>query len=154
MKTPYFLGSVPKQYEETLVFEITDCYIEIISSNNQDLFFLGICGEDKKEEVAEKLRELGFSQFKTELTDIPIKIIHDNMDKIEKFNAKKFFVCEALAALDEEHKLFELVYQYYDNMVIRKEAINNFLKTENVMIIQGWLPINENEEFNNIIRKH
>ncbi|HEY5524287.1 MAG TPA: V-type ATPase 116kDa subunit family protein, partial [Clostridium sp.] len=153
MKAPHFLGSIPKQYEETLVFEITDCYIEIISSNNQDLFFLGICVEDKKEEVAEKLRELGFSQFKTELTDIPIKIIHDNMDNIDKIQSKKFFVCEALTALDEEHNLFELVYQYYDNMVIRKEAINNFLKTENVMIIQGWLPLNENEKFKNIIEE-
>lgn len=151
IKTPYFLGSIPKQYEETFVLEVSDSYVEIISSNNQDLFFLVVCREDKKEEIAEKLREFGFSQFKTELKNIPINIIHDNMDKIEKLQSKKFFVCESLAALDEEHKLFESVYHYYDNMVIRKEAINNFLKTENVMIIQGWLPVDANDRFSVVI---
>lgn len=153
MKTPHFLGSIPKQYEETFALEITDSYVEIISSNNQDLFFLVICGEDKSAEIAEKLREFGFSQFKTELTDVPIKLIHDSMDKIEKLQSKKFFVCEALSALDEEYKLFQLAYDYYDSMVIRKEAINNFLKTENVTIIQGWLPVDENEKFKNIVEE-
>lgn len=153
MKTPYFLGSVPKQYEESFISEITDTYVEIISTNNQDLFFLVICGEDKKEEIAEKLRGFGFSQFKTQSTEVPINLIHDSMDKIEKLQSKKFFVCEELSALEEEEKILEIAYEHFNNMVIRKEAINNFLKTENVTLIQGWLPLNENEKFKSVIEE-
>ena len=39
IKTPYFIGSVPKQYEDTLVAEMNDYYLEIISRNNQDICF-------------------------------------------------------------------------------------------------------------------
>ena len=156
IKTPHFLGSVPKQYEEelqnTLNTEIADCYLEIISSDNQDLFFLVICDKDKEEEVAEKLRSFGFSQFKTDITDTPIKVIHDYMDRAAKLESDKFFVQEEVAALEEECKTMELVYEYYNNITVRKEAINNFLKTENIAIVQGWIPAEENDKLTNIIK--
>ncbi|MGG7178645.1 V-type ATP synthase subunit I [Clostridium paraputrificum] len=146
LKTPHFLGSIPKQYEETLVSELQDCYLEIISSNNQDLFFLLICDNDKEEEISEKLRGFGFSQFKTDINEVPIKVIHDYKDKIAKLDSNKFFVIEELAGLEEEVTTFKLVCEYYENIRVRKDAINNFLKTENVMIIQGWIPEEENNK--------
>lgn len=145
INTPHFLGSIPKQYEETLVSELSDCYVEIISQDNQDLFFLCLCDKDNKDEIVEKLRGFGFSQFKSDETDVAIKTIHDSMDKIAKLESDKFFVKEELSALEEEYKTLELVYEYYNNLVIRKKASNNFLKTDNIMVIQGWNAISDNE---------
>ena len=153
LKTPYYIGSLPNQYKETVVSEFEDCYVEVICSNNQDVFLFLMCDKTQQEEVSEKLRGFGFSQFKTELEDTAIKIIHDNMDKIEKINSNIFFVKEELAALDEDAKTLELVCEYYENMIIRKEAVTNFLKTENVAVIQGWLAIEDNEEFTAILNK-
>ena len=151
IKLPHFLGSVPKQYEEALSTEFADCYFEKISSNNQDVNFLVICDSDMQEDVAEKLRGFGFSQFKTDLTDVPLKIVHDNRDEIEKLQSKKFFVSEELAGFEEDYKTLELVNEYYGNLSLRKGAINNFLKTENVMVIQGWVPAEETEKLNGIL---
>ena len=156
IKTPHFLGSAPKQYEEAIKdafnTEINDCYLEIVSSNNQDLFFLLICDKDKQEEVTEKLRGFGFSQFKTDVNDTPLKVIHDYVDKAEKLKSDKFFVEEEVAALEEEYKTMELAYEYYSNITVRKEAMNNFLKTENVTVVQGWIPVSENEELTKIAK--
>ena len=152
IKLPHFLGTVPKQYEEALDSEFTDCYFEKISTNNQDVNFLIICDTEKQEDVAERLRGFGFSQFKTDLTDVPLKIIHDNGDEIEKLKSKKFFISEELAALEEDYKTLELVNEYYGNIVLRKNAVENFLKTENVMIIQGWVPVDEKERLNGILK--
>ena len=151
LRTPHFLGSIPKQYEEKLVSEIQDSYLEIISSNNQDLFFLLICDNDKEEEISEKLREFGFSQFKTNIDEVPIKVIHSYKDKIAKIESDKFFVIEELAGLEEEVTTFKLVNEYYENILGRKHAINNFLKTENVMIIQGWIPEEENTKLVEVV---
>lgn len=151
IKLPHFLGSVPKQYEEALSTEFADCYFEKISSNNQDVNFLVICDSDMQEDVAEKLRGFGFSQFKTDLTDVPLKIVHDNRDEIEKLQSKKFFVSEELAGFEEDYKTLELVNEYYGNLSLRKGAIDNFLKTENVMVIQGWVPAEETEKLNGIL---
>lgn len=152
IKTPYFLGSLPKQYEETLASELGNFYYEVVSKDNDDLFLFLLCDESEKEEVSEKLRGFGFSQFKTDLEETPIKIIHDNMDTIEKLNSQEFFVKEELAAFEEEANTLELVCEYYNNTVIRKEAINNFLKTENVVVIQGWIPESEKDNLVNVAK--
>lgn len=153
IKTPTFLGSIPKQNEESLISELDDCYVEVISTNNDEAFFFAMCNVEQKEEVTEKLRALGFSQFKSEEKGIPLKVIHDSMDRIAKIDSEKFFVKEELADFDEEYKTLELVNEYYENIVIRKDATSNFLRTENVMVIQGWLAAEDEQELVNVVNE-
>lgn len=153
LKIPTFLGSIPKQNEENLNSELSDCYFEIISTNNDETFFFVMCNTEQKEEVTEKLRALGFSQFKSEEKVAPLKTIHDSMDRIAKIDSEKFFIKEELAAFEEEYKTLELVNEYYENMTVRKEATNNFLKTENVMVIQGWIAEEDEKELVSVVNK-
>lgn len=153
LKIPTFLGSIPKQNEESLSSELADCYFEIVSSNNDETFFFVMCNTEQKEEVNEKLRALGFSQFKTEEKVTPLKTIHDSIDRMAKIDSEKFFIKEELADFDEEYKTLELVNEYYENMIVRKEATGNFLKTENVMVIQGWLAADDEKELINVVKK-
>ena len=152
IKTPHFLGSIAKQYEENLVEGLSNCYLEIIARSNQDIFFLALCNKEDKEEVEEVLRGIGFSSFKIEHTETPIKIIHNNMDRIEKIESEKFFIKEELGALEEEVKYLELAYEYYYNIYTRKIVKNNFLKTDKVSLIQGWTPVSENKKFTEIVQ--
>lgn len=153
LKIPTFLGSIPKQNEESLSSELKDCYFEIVSSNNDETFFFVMCNAEQKEEVNEKLRTLGFSQFKAEEKVTPLKTIHDSIDRMAKIDSEKFFIKEELADFDEEYKTLELVNEYYENMIVRKEATGNFLKTENVMVIQGWLAADDEKELINVVKK-
>lgn len=153
LKIPKFLGSIPKQNEESLSSELENCYLEIVSSNNDETFFFVMCNTEQKEEVNEKLRALGFSQFKTEEKVTPLKTIHDSIDRMAKIDSEKFFIKEELADFDEEYKTLELVNEYYENMIVRKEATGNFLKTENVMVIQGWLAADDEKELINVVKK-
>lgn len=153
LKIPKFLGSIPKQNEESLSSELENCYLEIVSSNNDETFFFVMCNTEQKEEIAEKLRALGFSQFKAEEKVTPLKIIHDSIDRMAKIDSEKFFIKEELADFDEEYKTLELVNEYYENMIVRKEATGNFLKTENVMVIQGWLAADDEKELINVVKK-
>jgi len=70
-----------------------------------------------------------------------------------KIDSEKFFIKEELADFDEEYKTLELVNEYYENMIVRKEATGNFLKTENVMVIQGWLAADDEKELINVVKK-
>lgn len=152
IKTPYFLGSVAKQYENELVSGLSNGYLEIISRDNQDILFLALVNQENKEEIEEVLRGFGFSPFKTDRTETPIKVIHNNMDRIEKIESEKFFIKEALSALDEEVKCLELAYEYYHNEYTRKLVNTNFLKTNKVSLIQGWLAASDKEELSTIVK--
>ena len=151
IKTPCFIGSVPNQYEEELILELKDIHLEIISKDSHDLYFLALCGSDDEEEVLEKLRAFGFSPFKTNLNEKPMDIIIKNKDSIEKLNSEIFFIEEELRTLEDDVKILELVCEYYENILIRKEAISNFLKTESVVLIQGWVPEEAKEKLNTLI---
>lgn len=152
LKTPVFFGSIPKQYMDELA-HFDDYYIEIVSENDQDVYFLSMCNEDQKEELEEKLRSFGFSPFKTTLKEKPIEIIQNNMDSIEKIKSKEFFVKEELASFDEDVNTLELICEYYENIVTRKNAVDNFLRTNNVVIIKGWLPSEENKNFVSLLKE-
>lgn len=152
LKTPVFFGSIPKQYMDELA-HFDDYYIEIVSENDQDVYFLSMCNEDQKEELEEKLRSFGFSPFKTTLKEKPIEIIQNNMDSIEKIKSKEFFVKEELASFDEDVNTLELICEYYENIVTRKNAVDNFLRTNNVVIIKGWLPSEENKNLVSLLKE-
>ena len=152
MKTPYFLGSVSKQYEEELKSSLEDYYLEIISKTNDDIFFLCLAYKDNEEDVEEILRGLGFSSFKTEQNETPIRVIHQSMDRIEKIESEKFFIKEELQTLEEEVETLELAFEYFSNVYSRKTVKNNFLRTEKVSLIQGWIATSDNNDFEKVIK--
>ena len=53
IKSSYFLGSVSKQYENELMTNLSDYYVESISMNNDDIFFLALAYKEDKEKVEE-----------------------------------------------------------------------------------------------------
>ena len=81
-ETSYFLGSVANQYEESLISELNDCYVEIISKTNQDTYFIALCNKANKDSVEEALRGFGFTPFKTDEEETPLKLIHEYNDRI------------------------------------------------------------------------
>ena len=152
IKTPYFLGSVSKEYENELMSSLSDYYVETISVNSDDIFLLVLAYKDNKDQVEDILRGFGFSGFKTEQKDTPIRIIHESMDRIEKIESEKFFIKEELSILEEEAKTLELAFEYYSNVYQRKTVKTHFLKTDKVSLIQGWIAISDNEDFKKIVK--
>lgn len=152
-ETSYFLGSVADQYEESLISELNDCYVEIISKTNQDTYFIALCNKANKETVEEALRGFGFTPFKTDEEETPLKLIHEYNDRIGLIESDKFIIKEELAGFDEGMKKLQLAYEYYSNLVSRKTVSTNFLKTESTTLIQGWVPIKLNEKFTAIVKE-
>lgn len=149
-ETVYFLGSVANQYESALNSDLNDCYVEVVSKNNQDTYFFALCNKENAENTAEILRGFGFTPFKTEEEETPLKLIHDYNERISLIESDKFIIKEELAGYDDELKKLQLAYEYYNNLVGRKNVATKFLKTETVSLIQGWVPVKYNEKFTKI----
>lgn len=148
--TVYFLGSVANQYADSLQSGLNDCYLEIISKDNQDTYLFALANKDNKEAVEEALRGFGFSPFKTDEEDIPLKLIQEHNERVSLIDSDKFIVKEELAGFDEELKTVELAYEYFNNLVARKLVSNKFLKTESTTLLQGWVPVKENNKLTKI----
>lgn len=152
IKLPIYIGTIPKKYEDELISASDDFYLEIVSQDEKNLFLFIICEKNKKNELDKILIQLEFNEFKTNIKDKPINIIHKNLERIDKINAEIFFMQEALSSLEEECNMFELVCEYYEDIILRKNATNNFLQTDNVMVIQGWVPTEKNEKLSMLVK--
>lgn len=148
--TSYYLGTIAKSYEETLIQELSNVYIEIISRGTNDINLLILANKEYDENVSEVLRSVGFSSFKTEHKDAALKLILDFKHQIEEIESKKFFVKEEIANLEEDLRKLELAYDYFASKVERNRVSQNFLKTKNVCAIQGWISEADSNEFKTI----
>ena len=125
--TSYYLGTIAKGYEEKVIEELSNCYIEIISRSTNDVNLLILANKEYDENISEVLRSIGFSSFKTEYTDVPLKLILDFKHRIEEIQSRKFFVQEEISDLEEDLQKLELAYDYFASKVERIKASRNFL---------------------------
>lgn len=151
--TSYFVGSIAKQYEDELIQSLQDGYVEIISRNSNDINVLILVNKEKVEETLNIIRAYGFSAFKTEHKEAPLKLVTDYGAEIEELKSKIFFVKEEIASFEEDAKIMKLVYDYYFNKSARKKASINFLRTNNTVAIQGWTAVHNNEKLTELCKE-
>lgn len=143
--TSYYIGTISKSYEDTLLQELSNAYVEIVSRSTNDINLLILASKDQDENISEVLRSVGFTSFKTEHNDVPLKLILDFKHKIEEIRSKKFFVKEEIADYEEDLRNLEVAYDYFASKVERNKVAKNFLKTKNVSAIQGWISEEDSE---------
>ncbi|WP_195262590.1 MULTISPECIES: V-type ATP synthase subunit I [unclassified Clostridium] len=148
--TSYFLGTITKSYEDTLLEELSNAYVEIISRNSNDINLLILSNKEDSENISEVLRGVGFSAFKAEHEDVPMKLILEFKHQIEELQSKKFFIQEEIASFEEDLKKLEIAYDYFVSKVERVKVSTNFLKTKNVCAIQGWIAQEDSEALKSI----
>lgn len=150
--TSYYLGTVGKNYEESLLGNLSNAYVEIISRGTNEINLLILVNKDYESEVLDILRGVGFVAFKTEQEETPLKIILDYKDKIEEIQSKKFFIQEEISNYEEDLKKLEIAYDYYVSKIERNKATKNFLKTKNIFAIQGWIAEEDSNTLKNICK--
>ncbi|MPQ42832.1 V-type ATP synthase subunit I [Clostridium tarantellae] len=151
--TSYFIGTIAKQYEQELLEKLSEQYVEIISSNNDESNILVLVNTDKKDETIEILRGFGFSTFKTDYNDIPSNLISNFQNEIQELNEKIIEVKKELFTFTDEEKILQLMYDYLYNKVTRKTVSKNFLKTKTVVTIQGWNMVDNNNKLKAICKE-
>lgn len=150
--TSYYLGTVGKNYEESLLGSLSNAYVEIISRTTNEINLLILVNKDYDEEISEILRGVGFVAFKTDQEEIPLKLILDYKHKIEEIQSKKFFVEEEISNFEEDLRVLEIAYDYYASKIERNKATKNFLKTKNIFAIQGWIAEEDTNALTNICK--
>lgn len=150
-----FLGSITKQYEEQvkdqLLSEFKDFTLEVIERGNQETFIFVLVHKDNEEKTEVILRSAGYTPFQTQFDGIPASLIDEFNEQIIDINNEKLKIEEVLNGYTKQLRTLELAYELFYNKVSRNKISTNFLKTEKVVLIQGWLPTEDNEIVTSIV---
>ncbi|MGL5068385.1 MAG: V-type ATP synthase subunit I [Sarcina sp.] len=154
--TTVFLGSISKQSKDAFVSdlnkEIPDVYMEIVSEDNQDTYLFMVAMQENAEQLDELTKKYGFSAFQSKQTGVPSQIINDFVGQVKEIESKKIEIKKTLNSFSKEKRILELSHEYYQNSLMRKQANKNFLNTDNVTLIQGWIPIKENSNLEALVK--
>lgn len=153
----YFIGSIPKQYNDTLIesfnAEIKNGYIEIIDSDNQDSFLLVIVVKEEGAKTSDLLKQYGFSSLSITYEEKPIDIIESYKNDIVAINKEIEEIKISLKDYGSRYEELQFAYEYFNNMLIRQNACNNFLKTDKVVAICGYNTLDSNTQLESLIKE-
>lgn len=151
-----FTGTVPKKFKdklfnELLPFEFT--HYEVISEGKDDLYLLAIASKSERDALNEVLRNNSYSSLRISGEEDPEMEIHRIKKRMEEIKAERTALREKVKALASHLADFEIYYEYLMNKKLRLLVSENFLKTESVNVIRGYIPTDMKDQFTDAVVK-
>ena len=153
----FFLGTVAKKNFEPLKDKLRNfehTYIEEISDESSQINIMLLTSNTEEKELKNELKTYSFTEtnfnFDTSFTE-----------EYEKTKSREEELKKANEKLKEKvEKLLKLVpklliqKEYLDNALMRETVVSNFKATDTVNVIEGYIPLDMEEEFKKIVNKN
>ncbi|MGO5065050.1 V-type ATP synthase subunit I [Clostridium sp. LCP25S3_F8] len=156
-QTSYFIGTISKQYKEAFQSEFEDNlqnkYIEFINEDNEDLYVFALVLNEEEEKAKEIFKNYGFSSLTLSYEDSPKAVIENFNNKILEIDREIVKINAEIKTYENKIEEIQIAYEYFNNLIIRLNASENFLKSEKVIAISGWNILDTNKELENVIKK-
>lgn len=150
-----FLGTIPVKFKENLNMDLLKTkytYLENISEDKENLYLLAISDISEEEKVKEILRNNNFSIVKLNFEDTPKKEIENLKNKIGILEEEINKYGNHLKDLTVNLPKLEIVYEYFQNKKLRIASSENFLSTEKVNVIKGYIPTQMVGDFTEVVK--
>lgn len=151
-----FVGTLPKKIADKLKGDLVDleyAYIETISEDDEYVYLFALTSKDEADELYEILRSNSFSAVDLTGEGTPKEEITSIDEKLGQVAEEKKKVENAIIALLKHLPDFEIVYEYLTNKKLRLSASENFLSTESVNVIKGYIPTDMEKDFKEAIER-
>ena len=148
------IGKFPARFKQKVEegFVSTEyTYFEVLSESGGNLYVLIITNDEEEDLVNEMLRNNYFSDIKIEIEDKPEEEVKKLKNEVELKQKQISKNEEKLKKLSQKVIDLQIVYEYLMNVILRTEESENFLTTESVNIIEGYIPTSRSEEFNDLV---
>ncbi|MCY6370844.1 V-type ATP synthase subunit I [Clostridium ganghwense] len=155
--TSCFLGTIPTNlkdsFTEEFEKELDYSYLEFINEGKDEVYLLAIVIKKLHDKGIEILKKYGFTKVSFNYDESPDNIIKSYKNRIKQIENEKEKIEKSLKNLNDYQEKLQLVYEYYSNKLDRAKASSNFIRTNNIIAIQGWNTTLSNEEFEETIKE-
>ena len=153
----FFLGTVAKKNFEPLKDKLRNfehTYIEEISDESSQINIMLLTSNTEEKELKNELKTYNFTEtnfdFDTSFNEEYEKI-KNREEELKKANEKLKEKVEKLLKLIPKLLIQK---EYLDNALMRETVVSNFKATDTVNVIEGYIPLDMEEEFKKIVNKN
>lgn len=157
-----FLGTLPKAIGtkqeienmlERILENFTCNYTKIISEDDNSFYLFTMVSNDESEEFYNTLRSNSFYRVEPNAEGTPSEEINTIDEKLDQIAREKEEITNSIKSLVIHLSDIELVYEYLMNKRLRVSVSENFLSTENVNLIKGYIPTDMEDDFRDAIEE-
>ena len=153
----FFLGTVAKKNFEPLKDKLRNfehTYIEEISDESSQINIMLLTSNTEEKELKNELKTYSFTEtnfdFDTSFNEEYEKT-KNREEELKKANEKLKEKVEKLLKLIPKLLIQK---EYLDNALMRETVVSNFKATDTVNVIEGYIPLDMEEEFKKIVNKN
>ncbi len=151
-----FMGTTPKKMKDKLDKDLLDLnytYTETISEDKDNIYFFALTSKEEAVELNEILRSNGFSSVKLTGEGTPREEINIIDERLKELEMEKSEAINGIKSLSQNLPDLEVFYEYLMNKKLRLAASENFLRTERVNVIKGYIPTDMKDKFVKVVEK-
>jgi len=149
------MGTIPKKLYpkfENDILELSSTYVEVISEDKNNAFIFILTHSSEKEVLSETLRLNSYVGVNLDIENDPEDEITSLQSKIKELQTENMKIDEEIIPLVETLPKFQIVYDYLVNKKLRVASSEKFLMTDNIDVIQGFIPTDMQNEFQESIQ--
>lgn len=155
-----YLGTIPKKLKMRLEEELLNtkyAYTEIVGEDKDNIYLISLTSREEAEILNDILKNNNFTNITLKGEDTPENEISTINEEIKGIEKKVNYCEEECRTLSSNLPDFEIVYDYLNNKKLRLSASENFVKTDEVVVIKGYIPTDMVDSFkdsvNNVLGK-
>lgn len=153
----YMFGTIPKKvfenFKEEFFREISQSYIEELGESKDGINILMIIHKDIQDKIEEIVKNYSFNKANINYDDIISDIIKEKDKKIKQVSiSEKKIIDDIPKKFKYSLEELELFYEYFDLEVNKAKVCSNFIKTDKIVALQGWVPIDLKEKFEKVTK--
>lgn len=140
----YFIGSVLKASKDTFAKEINDkvfySHLEVINENEHNIKVIIIYHKESINDIEDILKTYGFIKEDLRNEGVPLEVIIEHSIRIDEINKSENEMIRKIKNFASSLEELHICYEYISSKLERLKACENFLKTEKVVVIRGYVP--------------
>jgi V/A-type H+-transporting ATPase subunit I len=153
----YLLGTVNKMAADALRAELeaafSEVYIEFLGSQKDDMAVLILTDGAVYEDLFTKAKDIGFSRANITFSDVPKRIVAQNNRRITELERESEKAAGEIEGKSGEYKNLLVVKDCIATILEREKAAQNFMGSDTVVFIEGWVPEEDNTRFMEILAR-
>lgn len=142
--TGSLVGTVNKQAAEEFFAKMGEAfstvYLEQLDTVKDDTSLLMLFPAEDYDDVFAFARELGFTKAAFPFRGKPETVVEENQREIERLGKEQESAVGVIKSLVPEHQKLQIALDYFDTVLERERACQNFLKSDTTLMIEGWVP--------------
>lgn len=139
------IGMIPTKYLSNL--ENDEIYYEVINKTVKESLVCIVSKNNNKDLVKEILRKSNFNKLSLSLEKKPCEYIEDFNKEIEEKTNVNNDIVEKFKQYADDIEDLEVCYEYYCNEKLREIKSEGFGKTDELVVLEGFIPTEKENEF-------